>query len=47
MKIVNVELSDEVFDKLAVLAKKNKRSIRAEVAVIVETKVNRKKRIFK
>ena len=42
MKIVNIEITQEVFDKLAELAKKNKRSIRAECAVIIETKVNRK-----
>ena len=42
MKIVNVELSQVVFDKLVDMAKKNKRSIRAEVAIIIEAKVNKK-----
>ena len=39
MKIVNVELTTEVFDKLKILAEKNRRSRRAEIAIIVEDKV--------
>ena len=41
-KIVNISITQNVFDKVSILAKKNKRSVRAEIAIIVETKVNRK-----
>ena len=39
MKIVNIELEDDVFLAVTNMAKKHKRSTRAEIAVIVENRL--------